>query len=95
MTSTLKHKLHFPDALEWMWSYCTYVGSFTDSRGKNYDLGFAIQNDDFGSTTNFELKQAIVYGNDAGKYMSGDLHDGNEISAELKRRLIYLKIIKE
>ena len=87
----MKHKLHFPDAIEWMWNYCTYVGSFTDSSGNQHDLGFHLEyiNDNQAPY----ITQAIVYGNEAGDYVSGRIHDTFEVSAELKRRLIYLKII--
>ena len=31
--------LHYPDARKWMWDYCLFLGKFTDSKGRNYDLG--------------------------------------------------------
>lgn len=34
--STVVTLLFYPSAVEWMWSYCTYLGPFTDSKGCNY-----------------------------------------------------------
>jgi hypothetical protein len=58
--------LYFPSALEWMWTYCIYLGGFTDSDGENYDLGVFV--DERG-----DVSSAIVYGNIPGDYMSGEL----------------------
>lgn len=89
----MKHKLHYPDALEWMWSYCTYVGSFTSSEGEHYDLGFHVDESFTGSDNNFRFTQAIVHDNKPGSYISGRIHDNFEVSAELKRRMILFKIL--
>lgn len=85
-------KLHYPSAISWMWNYCTYVGPFTDSTGRNFDLGY-VKLDGMGGM----VSAAIVDGNNPGDYRSGDLrvmardnsvHD--EPYQELKKRLISL-----
>ena len=55
-------KLHYASAVNWMWNYCIYLGPFTDSEGNNFDLGI---HDD---------SAAIVYGNNPGDYISGELN---------------------
>ena len=47
-----------------MWDYCVYLGPFTDSNGKNYDLGIHVASQ----------CAAIVYGNQEGNYISGELN---------------------
>ena len=56
----------FPSADEWMWSYCTFLGKFVDSRGENWDLGILIEGDIEG-----QWSAACVYGNEPGNYISG------------------------
>lgn len=61
-------KLHWPEARGWMWDYCVYLGGYThQEKGTNYDLGVYVDLD--GS-----LSAAIVFGNEPGSYMSGDLN---------------------
>jgi len=59
--------LHYPSAREWMWNYCIYLGPFTDSKKANYDLGIFLGDND-------EPSLAIVYGNNPGEYISGDIN---------------------
>ena len=59
--------LHYPSARDWMWDYCIYLGPYTNSVGQNYDLGIFIQ------THSKEVSHAIVFGNEPGDYMSGDI----------------------
>ena len=85
--------LYYPSAREWMWTYCIYLGPFTDSRGHNYDLGIYIDNDSV-----FEISDATVYGNDTGEYMSGPLDRPDYVSMsetkqEVVRRAKELKLI--
>ena len=54
--------LNYPEAREWMWDYCVYLGHFSHN-DKNYDLGVYVHVDG-------ELSLAIVYGNEYGKYIS-------------------------
>lgn len=58
--------LHYPDAKEWMWNYCLFLGKFTDSKGRNYDLGVHYNGDKFDS----EFSNATVLDNQAGSYSS-------------------------
>jgi hypothetical protein len=53
----------YPFADEWMWNYCIFLGSFTDSEGNNWDLGVHISKRDF-------VSGAIVHGNESGDYYS-------------------------
>ena len=55
----------YPNANSWMWNYCISLGKFTDSQGRNYDLGIHIHNEC--------ISAAIVDGNEIGSYYSGDL----------------------
>lgn len=85
--------LYYPSAKEWMWEYCIYLGPFTDSKGKNYDLGMHIDNDSV-----FEISDATVYGNEPGEYMSGPLDRleyvaMSETKQEVIRRAKELKLI--
>jgi len=59
--------LNYPSAREWMWDYCMYLGPYTDDKGHKYDLGVWIGGHDTGASG------AIVYGNEPGNYLSGDL----------------------
>lgn len=60
-------KLHYPEAKEWMWNYCIYLGPFTSSKGNNYDLGVYLSENGFHSG-------AIVASNTPGDYYSPDLN---------------------
>ena len=71
MNHTIKQlDFFYPDAINWMWSYCLPLGKFTDSRGNNYDLGIHLENKE---RNNFSVSAAIVNGNTPGDYYSGDL----------------------
>ena len=60
-------KLNYPSARDWMWNYCIYLGSYTGFVNRQkYDLGIYVNQD--GS-----LSHAIVYGNEPGDYLSGDI----------------------
>jgi hypothetical protein len=85
-------KLFYPSAKEWMWSYCVYLGPFTDSKGSNYDLGIYMGDyDAFGYAS-----AAIVYGNEEGNYLSGTLRSDSEIEhyQETYRRAKEIGLIK-
>lgn len=80
-----KIKLYYPNARKWMWDYCIYLGPYTDSKGRNYDLGIYV--DYFMGDR--EVVAAIVYGNEPGQYMSGNLEKFgsiNEIYVETVKR---------
>jgi hypothetical protein len=61
--------LYYPSAKEWMWNYCIYLGPFISEDGNTYDLGIYLGDKQIGPSA------AIVYGNDPGKYISGQLTD--------------------
>ena len=35
----MKKHLYYPQAIDWMWNYCIYLGPWTDSDGTKYDMG--------------------------------------------------------
>jgi hypothetical protein len=71
--------LHYPSAKKWMWNYCYFLGKFTDSEGRNFDLGIHIyKNFPINSTDRF--LEANVNGNEAGDYYSGDFRISHYIS---------------
>lgn len=75
-------KMNYPGATGWMWTYCTYLGPFTDTGGYKYDLG--IYKDAVGGPS-----FAIVYGNECGDYLSGNIdgvHEFCEAQEETIRR---------
>ena len=82
--------LFYPSAREWMWNYCIYLGPFTDSKGRNYDLGIFIDDE--------QMSNATVFGNTPGQYSSGEffpiLSFNNEVTREVLRRAKELNLIK-
>ena len=64
----IKLLMNYPGAEGWMWSYCTYLGPFTDSKGDKYDLGVRVDE-------HLGTSLAIVYSNECGDYISGSLED--------------------
>ena len=84
-------ELHYPDAREWMWNYCMYLGPYTDSEGENYDLGIFVNDHD-------DISAAIVHGNEPGDYFSGSISfmgRDDERYIETKRRAIELGLMKK
>ena len=77
--------LFYPDARNWMWDYCMYLGPYTDKDGHNYDLGCY-----FGDSG--EISAAIVCSNEPGDYLSGDIQF-RELYQEVQNRLKSLSII--
>lgn len=53
-----------------MWTYCTFLGKFTDSKGVNYDLGIYLDDS--------RPCDATVHSNKPGDYSSGDFRDAEE-----------------
>ncbi len=88
--------LFYPSARKWMWDYCIYLGPFTDSEGKNFDLGIFM-----GDSPN-RVSAAIVYGDTAGNYYSGDLKSfgtdetwvHSEVYIETRKRATALGLYK-
>jgi hypothetical protein len=85
--------LFYPDAKDWMWDYCLFLGKFTDSKGKNYDLGVHFNNYTDLEKYNFSL--AIVYSNEPGDYSSGYMnynrftHDDDNLVTMLEYYKMY------
>lgn len=76
MTSILSNApLHFPSSRTWMFDYCIYLGPYTCPDGNDYDLGIYIH-------PNGDISSAIVYGNDPGDYISGDLTTISPLKAD-------------
>lgn len=61
--------LHYNSAKEWMWDYCLFLGKFTDSKGRNYDLGIHFNGED--RDLDYKYSNATVYDNYPGSYSSG------------------------
>ena len=83
---------YFPDADEWMWNYCTFLGKFEDKKGQKFDLGI-LENNGYG-----EWSLAVVYGNNPGDYISGGakMHNKNsdfEFVLETLKRAKKLNLI--
>lgn len=84
-----KH-LFYPSAVNWMWNYCIYLGSYIGMNGRKYDLGIYLDD------TTGEVSAAIVCGNTPGDYYSGELdlfgwgnikgREHDEIYEETRRR---------
>ena len=71
--------MNYPGAKGWMWTYCTYLGPFTDSQGFKYDLGVY--------EGGYDVSYAIVHGNECGDYISGSLEsEMDEAQSETVRR---------
>lgn len=73
------NKYIYPEADEWMWDYCVYLGPYEDSRGIKYDLG--VYKSPAG-----DLSAAIVYANLPGSYFSGDITFASEMYEEAFKR---------
>lgn len=58
--------LHFPN--HHIWTYCLFLGKFTDSKGEHYDLGVHFNE---GSLWSYKFSDATVYGNEPYEYSSG------------------------
>lgn len=94
----------YPQANEWMWDYCTFLGKFTDSQGNNYDLGVYIRHSVYNGEIFTTESEATVYGNEPGDYYSGDFRHirlddnykwiGQERLDEAYRRAKVLNLIK-
>lgn len=61
-------KKSYPQADDYMWNYCTYLGSIRDTDGRPYDLGIWISSD------NLQISFAIVDGPNSGDYHSGSIY---------------------
>ena len=87
--------LHFPEAIKWMWSYCVYLGPYTDFNGKHYDLGIYISPHKSNTNPNGHISAAVVFSNEQGDYISGpvDKH-ASGMQRELFTRAQALKLMR-
>ena len=60
---------YYPEADNWMWNYCTYLGKYKSFDGKQYDLGILLNANYIDGYTSL----AVVYDNIPGSYISGDI----------------------
>jgi hypothetical protein len=85
----------YPEADNWMWNYCTFLGKFTDSQGTNYDLGINISHWIDGTP---DISDATVHSNIPGDYSSGNFRyinvEDREWKLEVYRRAKLLNLIK-
>lgn len=58
----------FPQADDWMWDYCRYLGSIRSTDNRSYDLGVWI------SPSKTEISFALVDGPNGGDYHSGSIY---------------------
>jgi hypothetical protein len=89
----------YPNADNWMWDYCIFLGKFTDSKGKNYDLGVHIENWVDNNALYRNVSDATVYDNKDGSYTSGSLTrniegEDREWKLEVIRRAKAMNLIK-
>ena len=61
--------LHYNSAKEWMWDYCLFLGKFTDSKGRNYDIGIHFNGEN--CDLDYKYSDATVYEDNPGSYSSG------------------------
>jgi hypothetical protein len=81
--------LFYPEAREWMWDYCVYLGPYTNKSGENFDLGVYMGEKDM-------ISLAVVYGPHDGNYISGMLQCidvTSEVYAEVLKRAIAIGLM--
>ncbi len=71
--------LFYPDAKDWMWNYCLFLGKFTDSKNRNYDLGVHFNSEEL---TTHQFSLAIVHSNEPGDYSSGNMDYNSQVNCE-------------
>jgi hypothetical protein len=74
--------LYYPSAKEWMWDYCIYLGPFSSEDDRNYDLGIFLGDTILGPSA------AIVYGDEPGNYISGELKNVNKAYPDYYRETV-------
>jgi len=78
--------LFYPQAIDWMWDYCLFLGKFTDSKGVNYDLGVHFNGE---SLTTHQFSLAIVYSNEPGDYSSSYMDFNTIVNCEGEKMTFY------
>ena len=84
----------FPEANEWMWDYCTFLGKYVSSDGTKYDLGILLRNNENLIINEYSL--AIVYGNTPGNYISSFVYNedkAHDFKKETLKRARALNLI--
>lgn len=66
--SKVTQNKHYPQADNWMWNYCYYLGSIRDKDGRPYDLGI------WTSADKKQISFAVVDGPVGGDYHSGSIY---------------------
>ena len=65
--SSDRESLYYPEARNWMWTHCEYLGGFKcPDTGDEYDLGVY-------RAPGGQVSLAIVFGNEPGDYLSGNI----------------------
>jgi len=86
----------YPEANDWMWDYCTFLGKFISSDGSKYDLGIVLKSK---AMILEEYSLAIVYGSSDCNYISGFVYDEDketrDFIIETLRRARLLNLIKK
>lgn len=79
--------LHYPN--HHIWEYCLFLGKFTDSKGRNYDLGVHYNEGIFAKKCQFS--DATVFGNEPYEYSSGfmDFNESCYYKGELNTMLYW------
>lgn len=96
---SIDHKDKFyPEHNVGIWTYCIFLGKFTDSKGKNYDLGIYVQK----SKTNTYFFDATTFGPEGSQYSSGmmsenmlEVYKNHEWYLEAYRRAKILNIFSK
>lgn len=78
---------HYPQADNWMWNYCQYLGSVLDVDGRPYDLGVWTSSD------KIQISFAIVDGPIGGDYHSGSIYVDGVIQSHIFSWLKNSKLI--
>lgn len=81
--------MYFPEAKNWMWNYCLYLGEYEDN-GERYDLGVYIH-----PKRKDDVSFAIVYGPEDGQYISGPIENAQYfLDSKEPRHNAYRETIK-
>jgi len=85
---------HYPEAHVWMLNHCVFLGSFTHDH-QHYDLGLYLQKETAGFVRDY-ISYAIVYGDNPGDYISGDVYldSYDAVKVETVRRGLLMGYIK-
>lgn len=71
---------YYPNAINWMWNYCIPLGKYETEGGIKFDLGV------YESPTG-EVSYAIVYSNNPGDYISGEIEVSNPLPSTYKETI--------